>query len=63
MEAHSMKIPLYCTPPQHKDEDHEFWSYLFFINYLHKKDPTERTGVESFVSSKLEQEGRLKRTR
>ena len=41
---------------QHKDEDHEFWSYLFFINYLDKKDPTERTGVESFVSSKLEQE-------
>ena len=33
----------------HITEDHNMWSYLFFLVYLQHKEPTEFTGAESFV--------------
>lgn len=29
------------------------WNYLFYIAYLDYKDPTEYTGIESFVNEKI----------
>ena len=33
----------------HIEQDHNLWNYLFYILYLKSKDPTEFTGVESYV--------------
>lgn len=45
--------PPSITFDQHSKEDHSLWSYLYFLSYLKRKDPTEYNGVESFVSQML----------
>ena len=34
--------------------EHYQWYYLFYIAYLKEKDPTEYTGIESYVAEKIE---------
>lgn len=38
---------------QHISEEHNSWSYLFYIYGLGKKDMTEYDGLESYVSDQL----------
>lgn len=33
--------------------DHDTWSYIYFIDYLNGKDPTELNGVEQYVIEQL----------
>lgn len=33
----------------HITDDHDLWMYVFYIVHLEAKDPTEMTGVESYV--------------
>jgi hypothetical protein len=37
----------------HLKEDHDLWTYVWFLTYLKKKDPTEFNGVESFVMAQV----------
>jgi len=37
----------------HWKNDHNIWSYLFYIAYLKEKDVTEYTGIESYVHQQL----------
>jgi hypothetical protein len=37
----------------HIKNEHNMWSYMLFMIYLEHKDPTEMTGVESYVHGKL----------
>lgn len=30
------------------------WNYLFYIAYVREKEPTEYTGIESYVADQLE---------
>lgn len=32
------------------------WNYLFYIAYLKDKDPTEYSGIESYVMDKIKNE-------
>jgi len=32
------------------------WNYLFYIAYLKDKDPTELSGIESYVADKIKNE-------
>ena len=38
----------------HIAKDHNLWQYVFYIVHLQEKDPTEMTGVESYVFAKYE---------
>eukprot|EP00613_Pedinella_sp_CCMP2098_P026412 CAMPEP_0171704950 /NCGR_PEP_ID=MMETSP0991-20121206/12929_1 /TAXON_ID=483369 /ORGANISM="non described non described, Strain CCMP2098" /LENGTH=1839 /DNA_ID=CAMNT_0012294447 /DNA_START=377 /DNA_END=5898 /DNA_ORIENTATION=- len=38
----------------HLQKDHNIWTYVFYIAYLKKKDPTEDSGIETYVRSQLE---------
>jgi len=29
------------------------WNYVFFIAYLKSKDPTDYTGIESYIAAKI----------
>jgi inositol 1,4,5-triphosphate receptor type 1/inositol 1,4,5-triphosphate receptor type 3 len=29
------------------------WNYVFYISYLNDKEPTEYTGIESYIAEKL----------
>lgn len=40
----------------HSDNDHNMWNYIFYIVHLQTKDPTEYTGVESYVWDKFDQD-------
>lgn len=40
----------------HIKNDHYMWNYLFYIAYLNDKKKTEYTGIESYVSEKLEKD-------
>jgi hypothetical protein len=40
----------------HLAEDHNVWTYVYFIAYLKAKDPTEHSGIESYVWSQLKEE-------
>mmetsp|Transcript_35853 Transcript_35853/g.35476 ORF Transcript_35853/g.35476 Transcript_35853/m.35476 type:complete len:858 (-) Transcript_35853:45-2618(-) len=40
----------------HFKNDHNMWNYLFYIIHLKFKDPTEYTGVESYVWEKYDKE-------
>jgi hypothetical protein len=35
---------------RHIAEDHNLWFYIYYIVHLQSKDPTEYTGIESYVS-------------
>jgi len=35
--------------------DHYMWNYVHFISHLKMKDPTEYTGIESYISDKLKE--------
>ena len=37
----------------HCDEEHFLWAYVYFVAYLQDKDPTEDSGIESYVRSKV----------
>ena len=37
----------------HIENEHNVWNYLYFIFGLKKKDETEYTGMESYVSSMI----------
>ena len=37
----------------HLAEDHNLWSYVYFAAYLRDKDPTEDSGIESYVRSQV----------
>ena len=39
----------------HTSREHGLWNYLFFIQYLKAKDPTEYSGVESYVNRLLQE--------
>lgn len=34
----------------HIEHEHNLWNYIFFVYGLKKKDPTEYTGMESYVA-------------
>jgi len=38
---------------RHQDEEHCIWNYVYYINYLTRKDPLEFNGVESDISAKI----------
>ena len=38
---------------RHNDEEHNLWAYVYFINYLSRKDPLDYNGVESDVHAKI----------
>ncbi len=38
---------------KHIKNDHLLWNYLFFIYSIKAKDPTEFTGIESYVQEKV----------
>jgi len=40
---------------KHVKNDHNLWNYLYFLVYLHRKDATEYTGLESFISEMIEE--------
>lgn len=40
----------------HIRNDHYQWNYLFYIAYLLEKEPTEYTGLESYVMEKIEKQ-------
>jgi hypothetical protein len=37
----------------HLAEDHNIWNYVYYIAYLKEKDPTEDSGIESYVRSQV----------
>merc|ERR1711871_399504 len=41
---------------QHIAREHNMWQYLFYLVYLEQKDPTEYTGLETYVSEMIEEE-------
>lgn len=43
------------TFDEHLEVDHNIWAYLFYIDYIRKKDPTEHNGIESFVRAQLDE--------
>jgi hypothetical protein len=47
--------PEYPNFDTHKDEEHNVWNYIYFVDYILNKDPTEYTGVEQYVALQLEQ--------
>ena len=40
----------------HCENDHNMWNYIFYIIHLQRKDPTEYSGLESYVWEKYEEE-------
>ena len=38
---------------EHIKLNHYMWDYLSFLSYIRWKDPTEFSGIESYVDSKL----------
>jgi inositol 1,4,5-triphosphate receptor type 1/inositol 1,4,5-triphosphate receptor type 3 len=38
----------------HIKRDHYLWNYLFYLAYLDDKEPTEYTGIETYISKKRE---------
>lgn len=36
---------------QHIAREHNMWQYLYYIVYLQEKDPTDYTGLETYVTS------------
>ena len=38
----------------HIKNDHYMWNYVYYYAYLQEKDPTEYTGIESYVKEKLD---------
>ena len=40
----------------HIANDHNMWNYIYYLIHLETKDPTEFTGVESYVKDKYEKE-------
>lgn len=38
----------------HLTEDHNLWTYVYYVAYLKKKDPTEDSGIESYVREQLD---------
>ncbi len=40
----------------HVKINHYMWNYLNFIAYLRYKDPNDYTGIESYISEKLDLE-------
>ena len=46
--------PNFPSFEEHKHRDHDVWSYIYFIDYLNGKDPTEFTGVEQYVYEQLQ---------
>merc|ERR1711988_1344312 len=41
---------------QHITKEHNMWKYLYYVVYLLQKDPTEYTGLETFVAEMIEEE-------
>ena len=40
----------------HKENDHNEWNYIMFIDYLLSKDPTEYSGIESYVREQIDKD-------
>lgn len=40
---------------RHIEKDHNLWEYVFYQVHLDDKDPSDHTGVESYIFEKLEQ--------
>jgi len=40
----------------HKDNDHAYWTYVYFYVYLKRKDQNDYSGVESYVWKQIEEE-------
>jgi len=38
---------------EHLEDDHNLWMYIYYIAYLRKKDPTDESGIESFVRQQV----------
>lgn len=38
----------------HIKEDHNMWMYLYFLHHLRRKDPSDYTGQESYVSAHIQ---------
>lgn len=56
----SLSKNIYDKTPQgyehHVQVEHNIWNYLFYIYYIRKEDPTEYTGVDSYVAGMMERE-------
>jgi len=42
------------TFEKHLNSDHNLWTYVYFVAYLRKKDPTEYNGIESYVRDQID---------
>ena len=55
-----LRITKYDKTPEgyehHVTVDHNIWNYLFYIYYIKKENPTEFTGVDSYVYEMLRKE-------
>jgi hypothetical protein len=38
----------------HLTDDHNLWTYVYFLAYLKEKDPTEYNGIESYVKGEID---------
>jgi hypothetical protein len=45
--------PTAPTFDKHLSSDHDLWSYVYYVAYLRKKDPTEDSGIESYVRQQV----------
>jgi hypothetical protein len=43
------------TFDQHLFDEHDPWIYVHYMSYLKKKDPTEDSGIESYVRAQVEE--------
>jgi len=41
---------------RHKDTDHDFWAYVNFYVYLKRKDPSDYSGVETYVWGQISED-------
>jgi len=40
----------------HITREHNMWQYLYYVVYLQEKDPTDYTGLETYVAEMIEEE-------
>ena len=38
----------------HLSTDHELWTYVYYLAYLKRKDPTEMNGIEAYVKRQVD---------
>merc|ERR1712216_744379 len=46
--------PSYPSFDTHKNEEHNVWKYIYYVDYIQQKDPTTFSGVERYVAKQIE---------